>query len=234
MCEKPFALNSAETEEMLAEACKRGLFIMEAMWTCLLPGIKKLKSLIEEGAIGKVVSMEACFGFEAPYDENSRLYKAELGGGALLDVGIYPLALATYLFGQPQSVSAEAELSKTGIDAAGSYVLEFANGVSAKLSSSINKMESNTAVIRGTEGSLRLPEDWWLMEKITLNGDSEIDCSYECDAYSFQVQDVCDSLLKGDLQSTEVPHEWTRNIMRLLDDIRAQIGVVYPMESVGV
>ncbi|MCM8529768.1 MAG: Gfo/Idh/MocA family oxidoreductase, partial [Lentisphaeraceae bacterium] len=215
-------------------AKSKGLFIMEAMWTCLLPGMKKLQELLDGGAIGQVLYMEADFGFQEAFAKNARLFNLELGGGALLDVGIYPLTLATFLFGKPKRVTANARLGQTGVDELSCYNLEFENRVMANLSSSIAVETSHSATIYGTEGTIHIPADWWLMEKLIITNGSikEIDTSYEGSEYAFEVQEVCDCINNGQLESETLPHDWTRSMMSLMDDIRSQIGLVYPGEFI--
>ena len=234
LCEKPFSLNLKDSEEILSLAKSKGLFIMEAMWTCLLPGMKKLQELLDGGAIGQVLYMEADFGFQEAFAKNARLFNLELGGGALLDVGIYPLTLATFLFGKPKRVTANARLGQTGVDELSCYNLEFENRVMANLSSSIAVETSHSATIYGTEGTIHIPADWWLMEKLIITNGSikEIDTSYEGSEYAFEVQEVCDCINNGQLESETLPHDWTRSMMSLMDDIRSQIGLVYPGEFI--
>ena len=235
LCEKPFALNVNDTEEMITSSKEKNLFLMEAMWSCLLPGMKKLKEMISGGAIGQVLYMEADFGFQAPYDPTARLFNPVLGGGALLDVGIYPLSLATYIFGQPESFKANARIGATGVDEVSTYNLKFENGVIANLSSSISVETSHSATFYGTEGTLHIPSDWWKMKKIVMTNGSkkEIDTSYEGSEYAFEVQEVIDCINKGLLESPSLPHSWTRNIMSLMDSIRAEIGIQYPEEALS-
>ena len=233
LCEKPFSLNLEETEQMLSLAQEKNLFLMEAMWTVLLPGMQRLKGLLADGAIGKPLYMEADFGFQAPYDKEARLFNPDLGGGALLDVGIYPLSLATYLFGRPKEVKATAQFGVTGVDETSCYSLQFENGMSASLSSSIVVNTSHSATIYGTEGTLHVPADWWKVEKVTISNGSyrEIDTSYTGSEYVYEVQEVCECVNKGLLESSKVPHQWTRDVMSLLDEIRDEIGLIYPEKA---
>lgn len=232
LCEKPFALNAQDSAEMISYAREKNVFIMEAMWSTLLPGMQKLKSLLAEGAIGQPLYMEADFGFQAPYDKEARLFNPSLGGGALLDVGIYPLSLAAYLFGKPTEVKATAKFGATGVDEISCYNLKFANGLAASLSSSIIVNTSHSATIYGSEGTLHVPADWWKMEKIIIRNGSvqEIDTSYEGSEYANEVQEVCDCLNAGLLESPKLPHSWTQDVMSLLDQVRSEIGLTYPEE----
>ncbi|MCM8542237.1 MAG: Gfo/Idh/MocA family oxidoreductase [Lentisphaeraceae bacterium] len=234
MCEKPFALNSEEAEEMIYEAKSRKLFLMEAMWTCVMPGMIKLKQILAEGIIGKVRLVEADFGFQAAYCPDSRLFNRELGGGALLDVGIYPLTLALSLFGYPKEASATANIGKTGIDELSVYSLKFDNGVMADLKACITQTTGCTATIYGSEGTIKLPKEWWLMEKITItNGHiKDFDTSYECSEYYFEIEEASRCIQQGLTESPNIPHEWTLKMMSLMDKLRFDIGLSYPDEAI--
>ena len=116
LCEKPFAINSEQIETMITKAEEKKLFRMEAMWMWFFPGIQEVKKLIEQGTIGDIRWMNANFGFHVPFDAKSRLFAPELGGGALLDIGIYPLALSLYLFGKPIEMSSRAFFGESGVD----------------------------------------------------------------------------------------------------------------------
>ena len=232
MCEKPFAINMDEAEEMIFEAKSRKLFLMEAIWTCVMPGMIKLKQILNDGIIGKVRLIEADFGFQAPYCPDSRLFNPELGGGALLDVGIYPLTLALSLFGYPKEASAKATIGKTGVDELSVYNLKFDSGVMADLKASITQTTGCTATIYGSEGTITLPHEWWLMKKITItNGHvEEFDASYECNEYYFEVEEASRCIQMGLTESPNIPHEWTLKMMNLMDRLREDIGLFYPDE----
>ena len=232
LCEKPFAINKSDAEEMIFEARSRNLFLMEAMWTCVMPGMIKLKQILKDGIIGKVRLVEADFGFQAPYCPDSRLFNPDLGGGALLDVGIYPLTFALCTLGYPDEAKATATIGQTGVDEMSIYNLKYKNGVMANLKSSINQQTDCIARIYGSEGTITIPSDWWLMNKIIVtNGQvKEFDTSYDCSEYYFEVEEVTRCIQKGLTESPNVPHEWTLNMMTLMDGLRKDINLTYPQE----
>ena len=234
MCEKPFAINLTEAEEMIAEARARKLFLMEAMWTCVMPGMIKLKELLKDRKIGKIKLLEADFGFQAPYCPKSRLFNPDLGGGALLDVGIYPLTFALSLLGQPDECSAEATLGETGVDELSIYNLKYKNGIMANLKASITQQTECTAKIYGTEGTITIPSDWWHLNKIIItNGHTEeIDTSYDCNEYYYEVEEATRCIQNGLTESPVITHEWTLNMMSLMDTLRTKMGLRYPQEAV--
>jgi predicted dehydrogenase len=156
LCEKPFALNAAQAGEIVACARRRGLFCMEAMWMRFLPGILRLKQLVDEGVIGKARILTAQIGYPFVRDPAGRQFNAEAGGGSLLDLGVYPISLAFFLFGQPESVVGRATLTKEGVDDTAAIILGFPQGRSAVLSVSLDTLSSNEAVVEGTNGQIRV------------------------------------------------------------------------------
>lgn len=156
LCEKPFAINAAQAERMIETARRKKLFLMEAMWTRFLPALDALRRLLVEGAVGEPRMLEASFGFPAPADPSGRLFNPALGGGALLDVGIYPLSLAYFLFGPPSRIASLADLGKTGVDERAGVVLGFPAGRIAVLHCSITTDLANDLTVFGTGGRIRI------------------------------------------------------------------------------
>jgi predicted dehydrogenase len=165
LCEKPFALNLAEAEAMAARARHRGLFLMEAMWTRFFPAIGRLEELLQEGAIGELRQLDARFGFRAPAEPHGRLFDPALGGGALLDVGVYPVALAQLLFGrEPARIAALAHHGPTGVDEQAGILCLYDRGELATLACAIRTQARNEAALYGTSGMIRLPDPFWRPE----------------------------------------------------------------------
>ena len=155
LCEKPFALNAAQAERMISAARAKNIFLMEAMWTRFLPAAIELKRLLSEGAVGEPRMMEASFGFPAPFNPAGRLFNPELGGGALLDLGIYPLSMAYFLFGKPCRMAGMADLGKTGVDERAGIVLGFPRGQIAVLHFSLVADLPTDLTVMGSEGRIR-------------------------------------------------------------------------------
>ena len=156
LCEKPFALNATEAREVVASARSGGLFCMEAMWTRFLPAMRCLTELVDGGAIGEVRMVTAQLGFPSEPDPTSRLFDPALGGGALLDLGVYPLALASQLLGQPVEVASEATLGATGVDEQSALLLRYEGGRIASLGASLRNLALNEAYIAGSTGQIRV------------------------------------------------------------------------------
>lgn len=168
LCEKPFAVNAAQAEQMITAARAKNLFLMEALWTRFLPAAIELKRLVAEGAVGEPRMLEASFGFTAPYDPDGRLFNPELGGGALLDLGIYPLSLACFLFGSPNRISGLADLGKTGVDERAGVVLGFPRGQIAVLHFSLVADLPSDLTVMGTTGRIRAHAPIFRPDRLTV------------------------------------------------------------------
>ncbi|HSM63672.1 MAG TPA: Gfo/Idh/MocA family oxidoreductase, partial [Gillisia sp.] len=139
LCEKPFGINLGQVESMISLAKQKNVFLMEALWTQFLPHFQYVLELTESKKYGELLGLEADFGFNAPFDPEKRIYNKELGGGSLMDVGIYPVFLTLSLLGYPEDIIAEASIGKTGVDENCTIQLLYSNGVKANLYSAINE-----------------------------------------------------------------------------------------------
>jgi predicted dehydrogenase len=233
LCEKPFAINTAEASEMIAAARENGLFLMEAMWSRFLPTLVKTRTLIADGAIGEVRMVQADFGFRAGVNPEGRLFNPALGGGALLDVGIYPLSLAHMVLGTPDRLTSLAHLGETGVDEGTAFILGYDQGQMAVLSTAIRTNTPHEAFIIGTSGWIKIHGPWWASDNLTLqiNGQEDIiSCPIVGNGYNYEAEEVGSCIRSGRLESEIMPLDETLAIMRLMDEIRAQIGLRYPME----
>jgi predicted dehydrogenase len=168
LCEKPFALNAGQAREVVERARSRRLFCMEAMWTRFLPGVVRLKQLLDEGAIGDPRLFSARIGYPFEASPSARHFDPALGGGALLDLGVYPISLAFHLFGRPESVVGKADLASTGVDAGEAILLTHAGGRISVLTASVTSASPNDAVVMGTLGQIRLHEPIVRPERLTI------------------------------------------------------------------
>jgi predicted dehydrogenase len=237
LCEKPFAINAGEAEEMVAVARDKSLFLMEAMWSRFLPLMGRLRKLLADGVIGEVqvMSAELCIRFD--FDPSDRRYAPDLGGGALLDLGVYPIALASMIMGPPTSITSSAYLGKTGVDEQTGILLGYDGGRISSLYCSIRADSAVEAVLTGTKGRIRI-HPWWIRpDTLTLvragEDDTTIELPYEGEGYRFEAMEVMTCLRAGKLESALMPLDETLSIVRTLDTIRAQIGLKYPMEQSG-
>ena len=235
LCEKPLAMNSAEVAEMVECARSQKQFLMEAMWTHCFPAMAKVRELVSEGAIGKVRLLEAKFCFRSPWDPGGRLLNPELGGGALLDVGVYTVALAHMVLGPPSRIVAMAHLGETGVDEQSAMILGYDDGAMAVLTCAVRTGTPHDAAVYGTEGWIRIPPRFWQPDRIVLrsnDNDSEQEISFPRlgNGYSFEAAEVMRCLREGKLESAVVPLRLSIDVMATLDRIRDELGLKYPME----
>jgi len=236
LCEKPFAINAGEVSEMIDTAREKGLFLMEAVWTRFLPHMLRVHDLISEGAIGNVRMLQADFGFRmGSVDPDHRLFNRELGGGALLDVGVYTVMLARQLFGQPSEIKSFANLGTTGVDEEAAVLMQHAKGELALLATGIQLETPQEATIMGTEGFIRLHEGWWHPSSFTLHRKGEEPELFEPDCplngYNYEALEVGRCLREGRLESDTMPLDESLAVTKTLDAIRAQWGLRYPVEG---
>jgi predicted dehydrogenase len=233
LCEKPFTINAGQAEKVIQTARAKKILVMEAMWSRFLPSLHRLRELLAEGVIGEPRLLTADFGFKASSDQR-RLFDPALGGGALLDVGIYPVSLASMLFGPPAKVTGLAELGATGVDEQSAMVLNHAKGELSVLHTSIRANTIHEAVILGTKGRIRLHAPWWKGTDLTLyldeGGEELLEFPYTGNGYQFEAAAFMECLREGRLESPVMPLDETLSIMKTLDTLRAQWGLKYPME----
>jgi dihydrodiol dehydrogenase / D-xylose 1-dehydrogenase (NADP) len=235
LCEKPFTINAAEAREVVALARTRGLFLMEAMWTRFIPVFAHIRALLSEGALGEVRMLTADFGFRAPFDAEQRLFNPALGGGALLDVGVYPVSLASLVFGGPPArIMSQAHLGETGVDEESAMLFGYDRGQMALLSCAVRTETPQTAVIAGTEGLIRIPPRWWCARTFTLEIPGAPEQTFaptaEGNLYNYEAAEVMRCLREGLTESAIMPLDETIAIMETLDAVRAPWGLVYPSE----
>jgi len=169
MCEKSFALNATEAEEVIDAARAKGLFCMEAMWMRFIPAVLEARRRIASGEIGKICLLKADLGYPTPFDPDHRYFSQQLGGGCLLDRGVYLVSLAHYLMGIPHSVKSCGVIGETGVDYQSSYLLKFANGGIADLTATLQTYGTNEAIIFGTKGRIRLRDPFYRSWQLTAN-----------------------------------------------------------------
>jgi len=236
ICEKPFSMNKAEAEAVFRLAQSKGLFIMEALWTLFLPSINRALKWIEAGEIGEIKAIEANFGFVGNNDPNGRLLNPALGGGALLDVGIYPVLISNRLMnGVPKQIRACAKMTDTHVDGTTSMILTYENGVMATLNASIETQMVNSLRVYGERGYVELPS-FWMADEAYCHLDSKT-LSFKADptenqqqGYHHEASALCEDLISKKTQNDKVPHQFTLNLMETLDRIRKEIGLVYQMD----
>ena len=174
LCEKPFTLDANQAREVVAQARSMGLFCMEAMWTRFLPAVEQLKTMVDNGEVGDPRMLSASLGYPYVVDPLGRQFNPELGGGALLDLGVYPISLAYHLFGKPESVVGRACPSETGVDATEAIVMTHAGGRISTLTAGLTALMPNEAIVMGTRGQIRLHEPLFRPDRLTIRRMSPI------------------------------------------------------------
>lgn len=230
LCEKAFGMNLPEVQEMIDSAKKNKVFLMEALWTNFMPTIKMLESFQEEGTYGEIKNIKAEFCFKAPYDPKERLFNPDLGGGALLDIGIYPVYLALKLLGLPKNISAESQISTTGVDVETKIDFEYDTGAKANLFCSFDKTTSSNAYIEFEEAKVKLGPRFHETDKLTIiqqHKSIEKDFDYKAKGYHFEIAHVHECLEKGLIESPSMSFEFSKDLIRTLDKIRSIIGLKY-------
>jgi predicted dehydrogenase len=231
LTEKPFTLHVPDAQELVATARRRGVFLMEAMWMRCLPGIARIRELVAGGAIGDVVAVHADFGLAMPFAPEHRMRDRLLGAGALYDLGVYPIALAHLFLGEPAQIRAWARLDPQGVDENTAMLFGYASGALAALTCSLLGDTARTATITGSAGRIELPRNFYRPTGFTLHRDGHaaehIDTPFPGHGYHFEAAEVQRCLRAGLIESPLMPHDDTLAVMRLLDAVRASIGVSY-------
>jgi dihydrodiol dehydrogenase / D-xylose 1-dehydrogenase (NADP) len=234
LCEKPFTLNAAEAEEAIARARARRVFLMEAMWTRFFPAMERVREWVCQGRIGEPRLLQGNFGFLNDWKPAGRHLNLALGGGALLDVGVYLVSLSSAFFGPPESMASEAVLGSTGVDESCGLVLRHRGGGLSVLAAAIRTDTRKDVVLHGTEGRIEIDPPFWkpaVVKLFPLRGEPErVELPFPNFGYQFEAAHVMRCLREGRTESPTMPLEETLSIMRTLDAARAPWGLKYPGE----
>jgi len=234
LCEKPFTINRSEATELVALARQRDLFLMEAMWTRYIPIVRTVKQMVQEGEIGELTMLIADFGGRSPQPLRGRIADPALGGGALLDLGVYPVSLASYFFETPPARIETLAHLQGGVDIRGGVLLGYPAGQMAICYSSIGDNTPQEAVLTGTKGQIRIPRPFWLNNRCEVFRDGHAPRTVEAElitnGFAHEALEVNRCLRAGLKESPDMPLDETLDIMETLDAIRARWGLRYPME----
>ncbi|PKP37236.1 MAG: hypothetical protein CVT98_06340 [Bacteroidetes bacterium HGW-Bacteroidetes-15] len=231
LCEKPMGMNARQVMELARVADQRNLFLMEAFWTNFIPSFVKFRELVANGVIGDIKVIQADFGFKANYDINARTFNKELGGGSLLDIGLYPVFLALELAGEPDQIKASAIIGSTGVDETCSMIFNYPEkGIVANLSSSFLVSTPTEALIYGTLGTIKMHAQWHAPTRISIFKDGKEDVLKFDEpgfGYEHEIQEVVSCLLDGLTESKSFPLTKSILLHQALDRVRAEIGLRY-------
>jgi predicted dehydrogenase len=229
LVEKAFTATLAGAEEVVAEARRQGVFAMEAMWTRFQPAVVRLRELVAQGAIGEVVGVQVDLGIDKPFDPTHRLFAAELGGGALLDLGVYVVSLAQMLLGAPDEMAVTGALEPNGVEASASLLLGWEDGRSAALMTSLHCPMPGAARVFGTEGFLELPPRFHHPTRLLLHREGREPEAFELPpvgrGYTHELVEVTRCVQEGRTESAVMPLDDTLAVMAVLDEAGARLGV---------
>ena len=236
LCEKPFAMNLMEARHMVNTAHRHRVFLMEALWTRFIPAVDHALTLLEQGEIGEVHTVKSDFGFRMPVDPQSRLFNKSLGGGSLLDIGIYPALLNLLVFGKPlpENILAAATFTSTDVDESCAFTFQYPGN---RLALAHSTLAANTPVeanLYGSEGTIYLHPRWHHTQRLTISryaGREEqkriVEMPYDGWGYAFEAAHVMECLEKYRLESDRLPLDFTLDLVETLDTIREKVGLEY-------
>ncbi len=236
LCEKPLTLNEAQAKQAFALAKQNNLLLVEAVWTRFLPAIQSLQKHIAKGTIGNVQCVQANFSLNRELPDSHRLNNKALAGGALLDLGIYPITIADIVFGElPINISSHHIKTHTGVDKNSFYTLEYASGAIAQLSSGFRMSGPTYANIMGDKGAIQVP--FFLGAQhytLTIEGEEPQRFDFPFDSvnnFSFEIEHVTQLLMAEKTSSHIMPAETSLRMMQIMDTIRKQWGLRYDQEG---
>jgi predicted dehydrogenase len=235
LCEKPFAVNAIQAQEMVAAARENGVALLEAMWTRFLPHIAQVRELLSSGVIGEVVNVEADHGQYLIDSKNPRLTEPSLAGGALLDLGIYPVSFAHLVLGKPSRITATGVLTEKGVDSQASAIFDYDNGAQAVLTTTLITGTPCRATIAGTLGRIEIDRTFYNPANLRLilrdGTTTEYPNTYKGHGLREQAAELERMVRNNEIESPLLTHKMTIEIMQSLDEIRNQIGLRYPFEN---
>ena len=236
LCEKPLTINAREARDLVRLAGERGLFLMEAVWTRFLPATRRALQLIREGEIGAVRWVQADLGFPAVYDPTDRLWDPAAGGGALLDLAVYPLTWAVAALGFPAALKAKGHLNQDGVDVQTTLSLEYPEGAAAQLISSIQAAGPGMVTLSGTAGWIRTGAPLYNPRTVEICGrDGTItieEFPEDTEGFIHELRETARCIRAGLQESPLMPWTETVQVMQLLDEARQQLGLRYPNDEV--
>lgn len=239
LCEKPFGMNAKQVKEMIAVARERKIFLMEAFWTKFLPQYNKVLEMIDEGKIGDIRSIRADFGFRPPEPVSPRLYDPALGGGSLLDIGIYPIFITLSLLGRPDVIEAFMSPASTGVDLQCAMLFKYNNGALAQLFSTNDSNTATEADISGTKGRIRMRGRFHELSAVidytSGRADEMQPVAFDKDqsgwGYQYEARHAGECLRKGLTESPVMTLQHSIDLIETLDAVRAAAGIHYPADE---
>lgn len=230
LCEKPMGIRKEQVNIMIAEARARNLFLMEGIWTRFIPATEKLIELLQKKSIGKLHSLHVDFGFQTEFNPDNRLYSKHLGGGSLLDIGIYPIYLSLLSLGMPSKIAADAEFTVTEVDQTCRMQFDYADGAKALLESTFTRDTPTEAILIGEKGRIKLHRPFHQSQQLTIhkNGEEQvIEIPLTGNGYIHEIEEVHACLKNGQLESYKLPHQLSLDLISIIDRVKQEIGLQY-------
>ncbi len=232
LCEKPFGINGKEVRLMIAKAEEKNLFLMEAMWSRFLPNILKAKEIIDSGKIGKIKLITSYFGLRSEHTSEQRHFNKVLGGGSLLDIGIYPVFLSLFVLGKPKSFIATAGIGPTGVDSTLSMTFKYDNDVLSILFSTLIADPDTVSEIHGEKGKIIFDKWWFTPVKFKVvdssGNETEFPSEHKGNGYNYEAEEAVKCIREGKIQSSLMSWTESLQLIDMLDAIRKECGIFYP------
>ena len=231
LCEKPFAMNFEEANKMIECSKLNSTTLLDGMWMRYLPHIAKLKNLLSKNTIGKVESIFSCHGQNLKWSDNPRLWTKELGGGALLDLGIYVVSFCHMVAGSPNEILASSNFNYEGVDSKTSMVFKYDNGVVANLSCSMYDSQPNRAIISGSDGYIEIDHTFYTPTTIKLykSNNEVVEYKNNYKGHGLRQQAICmeECVLNNQIESDKMTHKDTLEVIKIMDKVRDKIGLFF-------
>ena len=236
LCEKPLAINELQVQNMIDTAKKNGVFLMEAFWSRFNPSIRAVYDLVQKGEIGEVNYLQSDFCFSINLNPDNRALNMDLAGGSLLDIGVYSCFLPYLIFGNPQQILATGRFHETGADLQTAAIFKYANGLASMVSGFISESDM-VAKIYGTEGRIFIDKLWYETNGFTIirgNNDAaiseKISLPTQGKGFTYEIKECINCIENNQLESTHWSHQNSLDLIKIVDEIRRQIGLKYPFE----
>lgn len=230
LCEKPFAMNAYEVQEMISTAKANDTLLMEAMWTYFLPHYQFVLKHTQDKTYGKLTKLEADFGFQPEVDMTSRVFNKSLGGGSLLDIGIYPIFAALSTLGEPIQIESKATFFDNDVDSSCLMIFSYGNGVEAHLKSTLLEKTPTEAIFYFEKGVIKINSRFHQPTHVTMISEGKeetMEFGYSTHGYSFEIDHFNELIRQGQTESNVMTYDFSRKLMTLLDTVRQQIGLKY-------
>ncbi len=234
LCEKPFAVNALEAERIIEAARSNSVALMEAMWSRFLPHYAIVREIVNSGELGELVALYADHGQPLPADRYYRLHAPELAGGALLDLGIYPISLAFMVLGEPDSIIASSQPTASGVDAQTSMIFSYFTGEQAIMTTTLKVRTPCTAQIIGTKGRINIDSNFYTPTSMQVVIDGKVAREYPRNYHGHGIREQASAFANlvrnSEIESPTMSHQESLAIMQVMDEIREMIGLKYPFE----